>query len=74
MSELVDGQHVGRFVVLRDLDGRLHAVSANSVQALCESDDGSTVLLAGSRMISVAEPVSTVLWWLDGRGPGRPSD
>ena len=31
VRELSEGQRVGRFVVLRDIEGRVHAVAAGSV-------------------------------------------
>ncbi|MBE7189935.1 hypothetical protein [Jatrophihabitans endophyticus] len=59
---------MGRFVVLRDLDGRTHAVSAGSVAAICETDDGTLLMLPAGRMIHVPQAMETVLAWLDGRG------
>ena len=64
---LHEGERIGRFVVLRDLDGRLHAVSAGAVGAICENDDGSVLLLPGGRLIQVAQSMRKVLAWLDGR-------
>ena len=67
---LADGTRVGRFVVISDVDGRVHAVAAGSVSAVCETEDGDTVLmLPGARMIRVGRRLMTVLGWLDGRGP-----
>ena len=68
-GSLEDGQRIGRFVVLRDLGGQVHAVSAGSVGAVCETDDGSLLLLPGGRLIQVGQSLATVLAWLDGRGP-----
>lgn len=65
-----DGERVGRFVVLRDRDGQLHAVSAGSVGAVCETDDGVLLLLPGGRLIHVPRPMPVVLAWLDGRTGG----
>lgn len=65
---LLDGTKVGRFVVLRDMDGRTHAVSAGAVGAVCETDDGALLMLPGGRMIHVPQALGTVLAWLDGRG------
>jgi hypothetical protein len=68
---LVDGTRIGRFVVLRDVDGRVHAVAVGSVSAVSEMDDGETVLiLPGGRMVRVDRRLVTVVGWLDGRGPG----
>ena len=68
--ELSEGERVGRFVVLRDLDGRVHAVAAGSVAAVCETDDGALLMLPGARLLHVPQPMAVVLGWLDGRGPG----
>ncbi len=66
---LEDGQRIGRFVVLRDLGGQLHAIAAGSVGAVCETEDGSLLLLPGGRLVHVGQSLATVLVWLDGRGP-----
>lgn len=66
---LHEGERVGRFVVLRDVDGRVHAVAAGSVGAVCETDDGTLLMLPGARMVHVPQSMATVLAWLDGRGP-----
>lgn len=71
-DDLLDGERVGRFVVLRDIDGRVHAVAASSVVALCETDDGAMLLLPGARIIHVTRPLPVILGWLDGRGPRSP--
>ena len=63
--ELREGERVGRFVVLRDVEGRMHAVSASSVGAICEDDGGALLLLPGGRMIRVERPLEQVLGWLE---------
>ena len=67
-DELSEGERVGRFVVLRDIEGRVHAVAAGSVGAVCETDDGTLLMLPGARLIHVPRPMGVVLAWLDGRG------
>lgn len=62
---LEQGTRIGRFLVLRDIDGRTHAVSLTSIMAVCESDDGSLVLLPGARAIHVEQSLRVVLQWLD---------
>ena len=57
---LVEGQRFGRFVVLRDTDGRVYAIAAGAVAAACETDDGTLLMLPGA--------LTSVLGWLDGRG------
>ena len=70
-AALESGQRLGRFVVLRGADGQVNAVSATAVAALCETEEGGTLLmLPGGRLIAMTEPLSVVLGWLD--GPGRP--
>ena len=64
---LEDGTRIGRFVVLRDLDGKAYALAAGAVAALCETEDGSLLMLPGGRMVHVAQPMNVVLEWLDGR-------
>lgn len=70
VRELCEGERVGRFVVLRDVEGRVHAVAAGSVGAVCETDDGTMLMLPGARLLHVPRPMAVVLGWLDGRGPG----
>ena len=70
VRELSEGERVGRFVVLRDVEGRVHAVAAGSVGAVCETDDGTMLMLPGARLLHVPRPMAVVLGWLDGRGPG----
>ena len=65
---LLEGTHIGRFVVLRDLEGRSLAVAAGSVAAISETDDGALLMLSGGRMVQVPQALETVLLWLDGRG------
>ena len=67
---LEEGERVGRFVVVRDVEGRIHALAAGSVAAVCETDDGALLMLPGGRMVHVPRPLRVVLDWLDGRGPG----
>ncbi len=65
---LQEGERVGRFLLLRDHDGCLHAVAAGAVAILREADDGTLLMLSGGRMLSVPRAMRTVLGWLDGRG------
>ena len=68
-NQLEAGTRVGRFVVLRDVGGHTHAVAATGVNAACETDDGTLLLLPGGRMIHVPQDLETVLRWLDGDRP-----
>ena len=66
-DRLQEGTRVGRFVILRDVEGRRHAVSPSSVGALCETEDGSLLMLPGGRMLQVSRDLGTVLGWFDAR-------
>ncbi|HEY8614548.1 MAG TPA: hypothetical protein VIL69_25070 [Roseomonas sp.] len=68
-AELSEGTRIGRYLVLRDVDGRRHALSAGAVHAACEEDDGETVLfLPSGRALRIDVPLAILLGWLDGRG------
>lgn len=66
---LVEGTRVGRFVILRDMDGRMHAITASAVAAICETDDGAMLMLPGGRLVHVPQPMNVILAWLGGH-PG----
>jgi len=67
-ESLGEGSRVGRYVIIRDTSGTLHAVSPVSVSAACEMDDGTLLLMPGGRMIAVSQGLVTVLGWLEIRG------
>jgi hypothetical protein len=50
---LVEGMRIGRFVVLRDVEGKRHAMAAAAVAALCECDDGTLLMVPGGRLVQV---------------------
>ncbi len=55
----------GRFVVVRDRDGRRTAVRRHAVSAACEGPDGgTTLLLPGGRLVQLDEDLDLVLAWL----------
>ena len=62
-----DGERIGRYLIIRDVDGRRHAVGAGSVTAITETDAGSLLLLPGGRLVQVPWPMEQILRWLDGR-------
>ena len=68
--QLVAGERVGRFVVVRDIDGRTHAIAAGSVAALCQTDEGTLVMLPGGKMVHVQQSMEIVLNCMDGRPVG----
>ena len=61
---LEEGSRIGRYVLLRDADGRLHALSATAVAALCETDDGCLLMLPGGRIMRVTHSMPRLLAWL----------
>lgn len=63
----VEGTRIGRFIFLRDLDGRSIAVAAGAVSAITATDDGALLMLPAGRMIHVSQTMETVLAWLDGQ-------
>ena len=65
---LAEGTRIGRFVVVRDLEGQTLAVAAGSVAAVCATDQGTLLMLPGGRLVHVPQALETVLAWLDGRG------
>ena len=65
---LAEGTRIGRFVVVRDLEGQTLAVAAGSVAAVCATDEGALLMLPGGRLVQVPRTLGTVLGWLDGRG------
>lgn len=63
---LEEGMRVGRFVILRDVNGVTHAMAVGSIAAVCETDDGSLLMLPGGRMVHVPRAMDVVLGWLGG--------
>lgn len=59
--QLEEGERVGRFLVLRDLDGRLHAVSASAIGAMPETDEGTVLALPGARHLHVSWSLEVML-------------
>ena len=67
-EDLTDGSRIGRYVILRDVDGRRHAIAAGAILALGETDDGDTLLhLPGARTLQVSYSLQVVLAWLEVR-------
>ena len=64
---LEEGTRVGRFVILRDVNGATYALAIGSIAAICGTDDGALLMLPGGKMVHVARTMETVLGWLDGR-------
>jgi hypothetical protein len=67
-SGLAEGTRLGRYVVVRDVNGRRHALAATAVVAISEEEDGDIVLfLPGGRALRISVPLATVLDWLNGQ-------
>jgi hypothetical protein len=66
-AELDDGTRIGRYVVLRDIDGQRHAIAVSAVVALGETDGDTLLHLPGARTLCVPHSLVTVLAWLEGR-------
>ena len=65
-DSLVEGQRIGRFIIVRDISGQRHAIAAGAVTALAETDDGALILLAGGRMVHLSQPLQRIIQWLGG--------
>jgi hypothetical protein len=67
------GERVGRYVLVRDVEGRLHALALGAVSAICDDGEGGALLLLpGGRLIRIAEPVLAAVGWLSGPVPPPP--
>ena len=66
-GRLREGERLGRFVIVRDLEGRLHALSSTAVSAACETEEGTLLMLPGGRMVHLGQPLATTLIWLEQR-------
>ena len=57
-------ERIGRFLLLRDFEGRLMAVSPTALLVAAATDDGGTLaILAGGRSVRFEEDVETVAGW-----------
>lgn len=55
---------IGRFLLLRDAEGRLVAMSSSALLVAAATDDGGTVtVLAGGKALMFPEDVPTVVGW-----------
>jgi hypothetical protein len=64
-ADFEDGDRMGRFVVLHDREGTLHAISASAIMAACETAEGTILLVSAGRMVVVEHSLRTVLSWLE---------
>ena len=65
--DLEEGMRVGRFLVVRDVEGALFGIAASAASVLRSTDDGTLMLLPGGRILHVCRGMATVMAWLDGR-------
>lgn len=59
-EDLTEGARVGRYVILREVDGRCHVAAAGAVVAFYE-EDGDVVLLAVDPAMRPDVSLTTVL-------------
>ncbi len=60
-------ERLGRFLMVRDVEGTLYAVVPTAVLVAVATEDGGTVaVLAGGRAVRFAEDVETVARWFSG--------
>jgi hypothetical protein len=63
------GTRIGRYVLLRDVDGHLHAIAATALIVASDAEDGETVIqLPAARSLRLPVPLATVLMWFTGNG------
>lgn len=67
MADIVSGERAGPFLLLRDDEGRRHAIRASCLLALSDAgEDGgvTAVQLSGGRTMTIRADFSDVLAWL----------
>ncbi len=65
---LREGDRVGRYVILRDIEGHWYAIAAGAASALRQCEDGTTLLmLPGGKLMHVPHSLPRVLGWFDGK-------
>lgn len=66
MADVLEpGTRVGRYVVLRDIEGQLVALSVGSVAAIREGESGTVLMLPAGRLLIVPDALAVVLEWLN---------
>ncbi|KAA0686188.1 MULTISPECIES: hypothetical protein [Alphaproteobacteria] len=66
MSDMTDGQRVAGFILLKDVDGKRHAVRPGAFQALSDADEDGDETIAQigfSRQVRILRPLDEVLTW-----------
>lgn len=60
-------ERLGRFLMVRDIDGTAYALVPTAVLVAVATEDGGTVaVLAGGRAVRFAEDLNTVAGWFSG--------
>ncbi len=67
-GEPAEDTQIGRFILLCDVDERMHPVAAGTNSAICETDPGMLLMLPADRTVHVPRLMVLILAWLDGRG------
>jgi hypothetical protein len=63
-------ERLGRFLLVRDVEGTLYAVAPAAVLVVAAiEDDGTVAVLAGGRALRFSEDVRTVAMWFSGAAP-----
>ena len=65
--DATDGQRVAGYLVLRDAEGRRHALRATTILGVSELDDAGDeclLVLPGGRLLRVHKSLDAVLSWL----------
>ena len=63
-------ERLGRFLLVRDVEGTLYAVAPTALLVAVATEDGGTLaVLAGGRAVRFAEDLHTVASWFSGTAP-----
>lgn len=69
MSDDVEAaERIGRYVLIRDVEGRRIALAPHAVAAACEDDSGTLLMLPAGRLVIIPRPIEEVLGLLSPRG------
>lgn len=63
---MIQAERNGPFVVLRDVEGRRHALRANAIIGISEADevgDESVLAIQGGRLLLVNASVDEIVGW-----------
>ena len=63
-------EQLGRFLLVRDVEGTLYAVAQTALLVAVATEDGGTLaVLAGGHAVRLAEDLHTVATWFSGTAP-----